>query len=423
MLRLERKDRHMLEGAHGEAVRFAMSVIVRMAEAVGAEELVYVEQAHIDACALMSRSSLDLVSYLAKHEGRVSIPTTLSMVSLDLENWEALGVPSEFAQTSTQIADGYLKLGCIPAWTCAPYQGYLTPRFGQQIAWGESNAVAYANSVLGARTNRYADYLDICAAITGRVPFTGLHRSENRRATFHVRLEKTAAVDWSTPSAWAAFGSLVGGLVGEHVPVIDGLPPMRLTNDMLKSFGAAAASAGSVGLFHIVGITPEAEDLSSACQGLDPIQSCRMGPQQLRDAWNELSNSFEGDALGVVILGCPHFSYAEFEALAELIRERQAVRVHENVKLLIFASATIVELARRGGLLEPIKQFGATVIRDTCPFHSPVVAPDTSAMMTNSGKCAYYAPGELDVNVSFGSLRSCVEAAVRGRSPERRCPW
>lgn len=424
MLRLTRTDREMLDGVHGEAARFAMSVIVRMAEAVCAEDLVSVEQAHIDACALMSRSSLDLVTHLATNGGRVSVPTTLSMVSLDLENWETLGVPSDFAKISLRIAGGYLKLGCIPVWTCAPYQGYLTPRFGQQIAWGESNAVAYANSVIGARTNRYADYLDICAAITGRVPFTGFHRSENRRATFLVHLEKTAIEDWSTPAAWAAFGSLVGNLAEENVPVIDGLPPMRPSNDMLKAFGAAAASAGSVGLFHMVGITPEAHDLSLACQGGAPIDSCCIGPQQLRDAWHELSKSVEGhNSLGAVILGCPHFSYAEFEALAQLILDGDDVRAHENVRLFIFASATSIELARRGGLLEPIEQFGATLVRDTCPFHSPVIAANTDVIMTNSGKCAYYAPGELDVSVRFGSLQSCVEAAIAGRLPERRCPW
>ncbi|MBU1049161.1 aconitase X catalytic domain-containing protein [Candidatus Bipolaricaulota bacterium] len=423
MVRLERSDRAMLDGSRGEAARFAMSVIVRMAEAVGADELVSVEQAHIDACALMSQSSLDLVNHLAMHEGRVSVPTTLSMVSLDLENWEALGVPCEFAQVSTQIANAYLKLGCIPAWTCAPYQGYLTPRFGQQIAWGESNAVVYANSVLGARTNRYADYLDICAAITGRAPFSGLHCLENRRATFHLHLEETTPADWATPAAWAAFGSLVGSLVGENVPVIDGLPPMRPSNDMFKAFGAAAASAGSVGLFHIAGLTPEAPDLPSACQGQDPLESCRVGPRQLRDAWDELSDSVEGESIGVVILGCPHLSYAEFEALVEAIRDSGASGVHENVQFLAFASATSIELARRGGLLNPLQQFGVTLVRDTCPFHSPVVAHDAQAIMTNSGKCAYYAPGELDVRVHFGSLRSCVSAAVTGKAPGRSNPW
>jgi predicted aconitase len=415
-MELTAKDREMLDGAQGEAARFAMSIVVRMAEAVGAEALLSIEQAHIDACALMRPSSLDLVSHLAEHGGRVSVPTTLSMVSLDLENWKHLGVSSEFADTATRIAEAYRKLGCVPTWTCAPYQGYLTPRFGQQIAWGESNAVAYANSVLGARTNCYPDYLDICAAITGRVPHTGLHRTENRRATFHIHLESSGAEEWRTPAAWAVLGWLVGRTVGEHVPVIDGLPVFRPSNDMLKAFGAAAASSGSVGLFHIVGVTPEAEDLASACHGRTPIEACPVSRGQLVRAREELSSASLGTAIEAVILGCPHFSYAEFEALAQAVSQRGKVRMHENVEFLVFAGAPMVELARRGGLLEPLGRFGVTIVRDTCPFHSPVVAAETEVIMTNSGKCAYYAPGELGVRVAFGSLEACVEAAATGRA-------
>lgn len=423
MLNLSRRDLEMLDGKHGEAARFAMSVIRGMAEAVGADELLSVEQAHIDACALMSQSSLDVVRHLAENGGRVSIPTTLSMVSLDLENWKSLGVPANFAQVSTQIAEAYLSLGCIPAWTCAPYQGYLTPRYGQQIAWGESNAVAYANSVLGARTNRYADYLDICAAITGRVPHTGLHCLENRRATFGIHLETTKPEDWRTPAAWGALGSLIGGLVGEHVPVIEGLPDMTISNDMLKAFGAAAASAGSVGLFHMVGITPEAGDLAMACQGKNPTDACRIGSRQLRDAWDELSSDSVVAGVDAVILGCPHFSYAEFEELARIVRGLDGRSVHANVQCIVFASSTGLELARRGGLLELLQQFGITFIRDTCPFHSPVVEKASQTVITNSGKCAYYAPGELDVDVVFGSLESCMWAAVTAQVPEPSNPW
>ncbi|MFC2095862.1 aconitase X [Candidatus Bipolaricaulota bacterium] len=423
MLQLTARDKELLNGEHGEASRFAMSVIVQMAEAMDANELLSVEQAHIDACALRSISSLDVVSHLAENGGRVSIPTTLSMVSLDLEHWEELGVPSEFADLSQRIANAYLQLGCIPAWTCAPYQGYLTPRAGQQIAWGESNAVIYANSVLGARTNRYADFLDICAAITGRVPYTGLHRLENRRASLHIRVKGIEEDAWRTPAAWAAFGSLVGQLAGEHVPVIDGLPLRRPSNDMLKAFGAAAASAGSVGLCHLVGITPEANSLEAACHCQKPLETLSVEHDQLREAWDELSVGAAGETIDAVILGCPHFSYAEFEALASSIGRASSGGVHENVQFLVFCGATDVELARRGGLLEPFRDFGATLVHDTCPFHSPVVKSSARTIMTNSGKCAYYAPGELDVGVRFGSLDQCVEAASTGRAPSESSPW
>ena len=422
-MRLTDDDRKILDGAHGEAARFAMAIVVRMAEAVDAEALLSIEQAHIDACALMSRSSLDVVSYLADHGGRVAVPTTLSMVSLDLEHWERLGVAPEFADMATQIADAYLSLGCIPAWTCAPYQGYLTPRYAQQIAWGESNAVAYANSVLGARTNRYADYLDICGAITGCVPYTGLHRPENRRATFHLHLDPMEPEAWETPAAWAALGSLVGRRVGEHVPVLDGVPRICVSNDGLKALGAAAASSGSVGLFHMVGVTPEAATLEIACHRRTPERVESVSRAQLDDAWDELSTADAGTVADAVILGCPHFSYAEFEALAEAIARHENAQVHENVQCLVFAAAPMIELVRRGGLLDPIKRFGATIVRDTCPFHSPVVAPGTKTIMTNSGKCAYYAPGELDVHVAFGTLEACVDAARTGRIRAEGSPW
>jgi len=194
MINLDRDERAMLDGQRGKAVQEAMSIIVQMADATGASELVAVEQAHIDACALMAPSNLDFVSWIVEQGGRTAVPTTLNMVSLDLDHWRDLGVPPTFSEQATRIAGKYLALGCVPTWTCAPYQGYLTPRFGQQIAWGESNAIAYANSVLGARTNRYADYMDVCAAITGRVPYTGLHRSENRRGQVLVRLPAFNAV-------------------------------------------------------------------------------------------------------------------------------------------------------------------------------------------------------------------------------------
>jgi predicted aconitase len=422
-MELTTRDREMLDGVHGESARFAMSVILRMAEAVGAEDLISIEAAHIDACALMSRSSLDVIRHLVEHGGRVSVPTTLSMVSLDLENWRYLGIEPEHAETATRIADGYRALGCVPTWTCAPYQGYLTPRFGQQLAWGESNAVAYANSVLGARTNRYADYLDICAAITGRVPHAGLHRTENRRATTQVRVECGRASDWGSPAVWAALGACVGKAVGEGVPAIEGLSEVRPSNDALKALGAAAASFGSVGLFHLVGFTPEAPDLRAACQSKPLPGTIDVGPIALREAWDELSSAEPGTPIDAVVLGCPHASYAELGALAVAIARRPEARLHEAVQLLIFASAPMVELARRGGLLEPLARFGATIVRDSCPFHAPIVATEARTVMTDSAKCAYYAPGELDVRVAFGTLDDCVESAVAGTVRGGEAPW
>ncbi|MFW6162502.1 MAG: aconitase X, partial [Planctomycetota bacterium] len=181
-------DQRLLDGARGEGAALALRIVVRMAEALEAGALMDVSQAHIDACGLLSDSGLEFAERLAGSGAEVAVPTTLNMGPLDLQGWREQGIDAAWAAKAIRQAEAYETMGCIPTWTCAPYQGYLCPRFGQQIAWGESNAVVYANSVLGARTNRYGDFLDLCAAVTGRVPRCGLHLDEHRRGQFLVRL-------------------------------------------------------------------------------------------------------------------------------------------------------------------------------------------------------------------------------------------
>ncbi|MBM4429898.1 MAG: DUF521 domain-containing protein, partial [Chloroflexi bacterium] len=177
-LKLSEHDQAMLDGREGRAAQFAMRIMVRMAEVYGARELLDVSQAHIDSVSILSDSMLEFAEALAGWGAQVRVPTTLNMVPLDTQGWQELGVRPDVAHKALRQIRAYAKMGCIPTCTCAPYEGYLTPRFGQHIAWAESNAIVYANSVLGARTNRYGDYLDICAAITGRVPRQGLHLTE-----------------------------------------------------------------------------------------------------------------------------------------------------------------------------------------------------------------------------------------------------
>lgn len=421
-VRLSSEDRELLAGQRGTAVQEAMSIIVRMAEATDAPDLLSVTQAHIDACALMAPSNYDFVSRLVKQGGRVAVPTTLNMVALDLNHWQELGTPPSFAEQATRIADAYLQLGCIPTWTCAPYQGYLTPRFGQQIAWGESNAIVYANSVLGARTNRYADYMDICAAIAGRVPNEGLHRTENRRGQVLVRLPKTSTKQWMSPATWAGLGHLIGQRLGSQIPVIEGLPCTAST-DQLKAFGAAAASAGAIALFHAVGITPEAPDVQTAFHDQPPTETLDVSKAMLQEAWDGLSSAEAGETVESIILGCPHFSYDEFRNLVAVIEAVSPKRVHENVQFMVITHSAAFALAERGGLIEPLRRFGASIVFDTCPFHSPIVTDEARVVMTNSGKAAYYAPGELGVRVAFGTLDECVRSAICGHVQQEDNPW
>jgi len=410
-IRLTDRDRQMLDGRCGEGPRLAMAIIVRMAGVCGAGELMDVTQAHIDGCGLLSDAGLEFAETLAARGARVAIPTTLNMGPLDLQNWKVFGVREDFAAKAIRQAKAYTDMGCIPTWTCAPYQGYLAPRFGQQIAWGESNAVVYANSVLGARTQRYGDYMDICAAITGRVPRQGLHLRENRRGQLLVRLAGFDAARLGEETFWPAFGHFLGAAAGDRIPVIEGLPA-GATDDQLKALGAAAASSGAVALFHAVGLTPEAPTLEEAFQGARPEEVLEVRPADIEGAAADLSTASDGAGLDVVLLGCPHFSFAEFRRLAGLVRR---VGGRSRVEFIVITSAQSHALVLRSDLVAPLADFGVRITLDTCMFHTPMVAPGTRVLMTNSGKCAYYAPGELGVQVAFGSLADCVRSAVEGR--------
>jgi len=403
----------MLEGQYGNAAKLAMSILVRMADVYGATEMMDVSQAHVDGCALMSDSNLEFAETLVERGGRVSIPTTLNMIPLDLQNWQRLRIPKDFAAKAMRLAKAYKDMGCVPTWTCAPYQGYLTPRFGQQIAWGESNAVVYANSVLGARTNRYGDFLDICAAITGRVPKAGLHLRENRKGQILLRLVDIPPKLQEDESFYVALGHLTGNLIQDRIPVIEGLP-VNATDDQLKALGAAAASSGAVALFHAIGVTPEANTLEEALQGSKPERVIDVRSSDLKAAWSDLSTAAEGEKLDVVILGCPHFSFAEFQQLAQAIEDLAGGSRHPACRMLILTSQTSYSLLQRSDFVDPLTDFGVEIVLDTCMFHTPIISQNTEVVMTNSGKCAYYAPGHLSVQVAFGSLRDCVRSAKKG---------
>ncbi len=407
------RDERFLAGDHGEAARMAMSILVRMADVYGADELMDITGAHIDGCGLLSDAGLEYAERLVAGGGKVVVPTTLNMGPLDLQRWQYFGVDEDFAGKAIRQADAYHAMGCVPTWTCAPYQGYLTPRFGQQIAWGESNAVAYANSVLGARTNRYGDYIDICAAITGRAPKCGLHLTENRRGQLLLKLTDFEPELLGHELFYTVLGHLIGPMVGEKVPVITGLPPA--SDDRLKAFCAAAASSGAVGLFHAVGITPEAPTVEAALQGGRPERTIEIRPADWRESLADLSSVSDGEELGMVVLGCPHYSYAEFRHLADRIEAEGGKKAHANVDFIVVGSETSNGLLRRGGFADVLTDFGVRITLDTCVFHTPMTKPGTKVIMTDSGKCAYYAPGELNVRVAFGSVADCVRSAVAGR--------
>ena len=414
---LTERDRGMLAGDEGAAAARAMRIVVRMAEVFQAASLLDITQAHIDSTIYIGEANLDFAERLVRDGARVVVPTTLNVSGLDEHGWREWAVPADWAEKARRQMVAYEQMGCLPTWTCAPYQTEHAPRFGQQIAWGESNAIVYANSVLGARTERYPDLLDICAAITGRVPAFGLHLDENRRGQVLFQIEGVPQKLQQDDSFYPVLGHLVGKAAGDRVPVIDGLA-VTPSADQLKALGAAAASSGNVGLFHIAGVTPEAPTRQAAFAGHAPGQILRVDLPSLRQARQELTTG-DGEGLDLVVLGSPHFSLAEFQRLASLLRGRR----HPSVRFLVTTSRAVAHLARQSGLLDPLEAFGGQVTVDTCILASPMLPPEVRRLMTNSGKYAYYAPGLLGAQVVFGSLEDCVRSAAAGRVLRDETLW
>jgi predicted aconitase len=276
----------------------------------------------------------------------------------------------------------------------------------------------FANSVLGARTERYPDLLDICCAITGRAPAAGLHLTENRAGEILIELDGVPLAIQQDDAFYPVLGYLIGKLAQDRIPVVAGLEAQP-TEDQLKALGAAAASSGTVALFHIVGTTPEAPTLEAAFQGRAPASKVAVTMEALRAAWRELTTA-EGDRLDMVVLGSPHFSLAEFRQLAPLLAGRRA---HPQVKLLVTSSRAMVHLAKQAGYLAALEAFGGQVTVDTCILATPMLPPEVRLLMTNSAKYAYYAPGMLGTQVTFGSLADCVTSAAAGRVVRDETLW
>lgn len=413
-LRLDDVDEAMLGGSHGQAAAFAMRLLVRFGEALGAERFIDIRQAHVDGCLYHGQVSLDFVERLVSLGGRVRVPTTLNVGSIDLIHPDLFNGTDELRAAGKRLMEAHLDLGCEPTFTCAPYQSLNRPRFGDQIAWGESNAIVFANSVIGARTNRYGDFIDLCAGLTARAPLHGLHITANRRARMVFYVDPVP--DLPGDALAVAVGHIVGTRSGNKVSAITGLPA-TLTEDDLKAFGAVAASAGAVALFHAVGLTPEATSLDDALQGEVPDEVVAVTAAEIVDTLRNLSTCPDGTPIVGVSLGTPHFSLAEFERLLPFLkgfRPAPGVDVYVNT-----ARGTVAELEALGWL-RIIESLGITVVADTCTYVTSVMRNLSGAIMTNSGKWAHYAPGNLNVVIAFGSLADCMASAAVGRVTRAR---
>ncbi len=408
----------MLGGEHGPAAATAMRILVRTARTMGAPRFVEISRAHVDGCLYHGRAGLDFAERLLAEGARVSVPTTLNVGLVDLLHPGLVRTDPEIRGAARRLMDAYVAMGCRPTWTCAPYQlPDARPGFGEQVAWAESNAIVFANSVLGARTERYGDFLDICAAIAGRAPYVGLHTDEGRRARLAFRLEGISDRLLASDVLYPVLGHLVGREAGSRVPAIVGLPPAT-SEDRLKALGAAAASSGSVAMFHAVGVTPEAPTLEAATGGA-PVPEVAVIPDRLRRARDELTTA-TGDRLAAVAIGTPHASLSELERLAALL---EGVRVAAGVGFYVNTSRAVLAEAERRGVADALDRAGVRVVTDTCTYLAPIIRETGGAVMTDSAKWAWYAPGNLGVEVVFGSLEECVRSAAAGRVVRDEALW
>jgi predicted aconitase len=407
-LTLSPLDHALVEGRHGNAAALAMGLLVRFAEAMDAKRLLDIEAAHVDGCLYLGRASLDFAERFVALNGRTRVPTTLNVGSVDLIHPELFRGDPEVGANGKRLMQAHLALGCLPTFTCAPYQTAHRPRFGAQIAWGESNAIAFANSVIGARTERYGDFIDLCCAMTGRAPEFGLHVEANRRARVLVEVASIPQEWDGAELACVAVGHLVGR-VGDGITAIAGLPASTSEDD-LKALGAAAASSGAVALFHAIGLTPEAPTFEAAFGGAAPERVVTFEAIDLREAVRSLSTVGEGAPLAAVTVGTPHFSLSEFARLMPLLEGEPPV-----IDVWVNTGRATLEQLRARGWEEKLRAAGVTLVVDTCTYVTQLMRKVDGAVMTNSGKCSYYAPGNLGVAVAFGSLQECIASARAGR--------
>ena len=406
---LTNEEQRMLDGEYGYALETAMSVLVKLGDMYGADKMIEIDNVHVDAStyAGIHEAGLHFCKTLAKENARFRVPTTLCISAIDFSLWRQLRVPSKFAKKQRELAEAYARMGATPTWTCAPYQYGSGIRFGQDIAWAESNAIAFANSVVGARTNRYPDLVDICAALAGKVPRFGLYLKENRHG--QVLLSADAIeTGHLTCTDYGTLGYCIGAAVGQKIPVIKGLSP-RPSVDHLKSLAAAAATSGSVALFHIIGVTPEARNSAEAFGNSAIEEKMSVGDEELQRAAMQLSTVEEGQA-DFVVLGCPHYSVEQIGEVAALL---EGSRIRKNVEVWVFTSRMASMLARRKGYVKTIEAAGGKVLCDTCALHLPLGAWSFQTMATDSAKMAHYAPAIIGIDVVFANTAECLNYATK----------
>lgn len=415
LLHLTEEEQAMLSGEQGPAVALSMRIITELGRIRGATELVDIDSVHIDGCIFYGQAGLDFAQKLVELGGQVRVPTTVNVGSVDLIHPHLILQNTDYekwvAQGGRDLMQAYVDLGCRQTWTCAPYQMDSRPDVGRHIAWAESNAIVFANSVLGARTDRYGDFIDIAAAIAGKAPCGGLHLDAERYGDVILDCSGLSPETLAQDVTYPVLGYLAGAIAGTKNPVFVGLPA-DVSEDSLKAVGAAAASSGGVALFHVVGRTPEAPTLEAALGTNVDVPVHHITAQRLNAARQELSTARE-DKLDAVSLGTPHASVDEIQEAYDAVISGPPLA--EGVAFYISTGRSVFAEAERRGLVKPLEDWGVTFVLDTCTYVTSILRPGTRTVMTNSGKWAHYAPGNMGVDVVLATLQECAESATTGR--------
>ena len=403
------EEQVMLLGGKGEATKLAMEILIKVGESCEAKRLIHISSAHIVLAMYKSifDAGVEVCEKFASMGAKFIIPTTLDPCGMDIENWEEFKTPPDYADKQIRVMNAYKTMGAIPVWTCTPYLTGSLPRFGEHVGWTESSAVAFINSILGARSNRETAVIDICAGLTGRIPEYGLHLDENRKGQVLVQMELGGRE--LKNFEYPVLGYYLGKALGSQIGVIVGMKGYP-SNDELKSMMAGAAASGSLALIHIVGITPEAPTTEKAFDNQMHLREIKITEEVILKTKQEMCTKNSG-AIDLVAVGCPHYSINEIKRVVELLNGR---KINSDTQFWIYANKMVVELADKMGFKQELTTLGVRITTGTCMLISPVETWGFKTIMTDSGKCAYYAPMQCKTDVIYGSIEDCVEAAISG---------
>lgn len=397
-------EQAMLEGKEGRGVAQAMQIQIAIGEAYDAERMVEISRAHE---AFGSSEACNwFMELFSKPCAPARVVTTCNPVgNPDYLQSKGIELPPEVIALHRRLHENRRKIGVIPTNSCTPYLQDNVPRFGEVISFAESSATPYVNSVCGARTNREASESALAASITGRVPLYGLLLDENRRGDILVKVEATLKDDFD----YHLLGYLVGEKAGTANPVFTGMSSLRISPEEFTALGAELATSGAVGMYHVVGVTPEAPSLETAFGGKSPKEEITITDADLRNTKKRLS--FEEDDIAWVMFGCPHYSINQVREVARLLEGKT---IHKDIELWVITSASTEEFARRLGYVDIIRKAGGNIVSCTCP-DAPYWAQRFKGKlgMTDSPKCWYY-PQRRGIHYILKRRAQCIEAALKG---------